>query len=158
MQMTFGFLFSSSVGVAIRPTVEHGPGEGETLEFRPGSTVRIGWVVRGNNVTIKDAGISSKHLLFRRGRGRPRKAKALEKELETAVPAEAKRKSSWREGEEKEFKGNASGDNLEKLTLEEWFDSMELTEEIIEGMRREAERVREYMREQKKNKGVGTVG
>jgi len=38
-----------------------GPRQGETLEFRPGSTIRIGRVVRGNNVAIKDAGVSTKH-------------------------------------------------------------------------------------------------
>lgn len=57
--------------------------------------------------------------------------------------------------------------DLEKMTLEEWFNSMEVdlpkqilevTEEMVEGMRRKAERVREYMIEQKKKQGVGTVG
>ncbi|KAF5736770.1 FHA domain-containing protein [Tripterygium wilfordii] len=41
-----------------------GPREGETLEFGAGSTVRVGRVVRGNNVTIKDAAISSKHVFI----------------------------------------------------------------------------------------------
>lgn len=57
--------------------------------------------------------------------------------------------------------------DLEKMTLEEWFNYMEVdlpkqilevTEEMVEGMRRKAERVREYMIEQKKKQGVGTVG
>ncbi|CAI0378256.1 unnamed protein product [Linum tenue] len=42
--------------------VLEGPRKGETFDFRPGSTVRIGRVVRGNTFAIKDAGISSKHL------------------------------------------------------------------------------------------------
>ncbi|CAI0437824.1 unnamed protein product [Linum tenue] len=42
--------------------VLQGPRRGETFDFRPGSTVRIGRVVRGNTLAIKDAGISSKHL------------------------------------------------------------------------------------------------
>ncbi|KAF5962180.1 hypothetical protein HYC85_003389 [Camellia sinensis] len=44
--------------------MEKGPREGETLEYRPGSVIRIGRVVRGNTFAIKDAGISSKHLLI----------------------------------------------------------------------------------------------
>lgn len=39
-----------------------GPREGETLEYKPGSTIRIGRVVRGNEIAIKDAGISTKHI------------------------------------------------------------------------------------------------
>ncbi|KAL5723245.1 hypothetical protein ACHQM5_006664 [Ranunculus cassubicifolius] len=48
----------------LRLTVEKGPKEGETLEKKPGTKVRIGRVVKGNNFTIKDDGISSKHLLI----------------------------------------------------------------------------------------------
>ncbi|GMI64210.1 hypothetical protein HRI_000090300 [Hibiscus trionum] len=39
-----------------------GPRKGETIIYQPGSSIRIGRVVRGNNLPIKDAGISSKHL------------------------------------------------------------------------------------------------
>ncbi|CAH8385756.1 unnamed protein product [Eruca vesicaria subsp. sativa] len=39
-----------------------GPRDGETLQYKPGSTIRIGRVVRGNEIAIKDAGISTKHL------------------------------------------------------------------------------------------------
>ncbi|KAF5189460.1 Fha domain-containing protein [Thalictrum thalictroides] len=44
--------------------VEKGPREGETIERKPGSKIRIGRIVKGNNFTIKDAEISSKHLLI----------------------------------------------------------------------------------------------
>ncbi|KAH7836798.1 hypothetical protein Vadar_005814 [Vaccinium darrowii] len=42
--------------------IEKGPREGETLEFQHGSVIRIGRIVRGNTLAIKDAGISTKHL------------------------------------------------------------------------------------------------
>ncbi|XP_065863133.1 FHA domain-containing protein At4g14490-like [Euphorbia lathyris] len=49
---------------ALKLVMVDGPRKGETLDFQPRSTIRIGRVVRGNNVTIKDSGISSKHLLI----------------------------------------------------------------------------------------------
>ncbi|XP_057476528.1 FHA domain-containing protein At4g14490-like [Actinidia eriantha] len=49
-------------GSTLKLIMEKGPKEGENLEFRPGSVIRIGRVVRGNTLVIKDAGVSSKHL------------------------------------------------------------------------------------------------
>lgn len=46
----------------LKLVIEKGPREGETLEFKSRCSVRIGRVVKGNNLTIKDSGISSKHL------------------------------------------------------------------------------------------------
>lgn len=39
-----------------------GPRDGDSLEYKPGSTIRIGRIVRGNEIAIKDKGISTKHL------------------------------------------------------------------------------------------------
>ncbi|KAM7485224.1 hypothetical protein LguiA_001233 [Lonicera macranthoides] len=44
--------------------MEKGPREGETLEFRSGTLIRIGRLVRGNTISVKDAGVSSKHILI----------------------------------------------------------------------------------------------
>ncbi|CAN1125440.1 FHA domain-containing protein At4g14490 [Linum perenne] len=49
---------------SLRLSILKGPREGQTFEFHPGSSVRIGRVVRGNTLAIKDAGISTKHLLI----------------------------------------------------------------------------------------------
>lgn len=53
---------ASTTSTTLKLLIEKGPRKGGTLEFNPRSTVRIGRVVRGNNVAIKDPGISSKHL------------------------------------------------------------------------------------------------
>ena len=63
--------------------------------------------------------------------------------------------------------GVEEGFDLEKGTLGEWFNYLELhlpkqiidaTEEMIVGMRKKAERVHEYMLEQRKAKGKVLVG
>ena len=46
----------------LKLAVVKGPREGESFEYKPGSTIRIGRFVRGNEIAIKDAGISTKHL------------------------------------------------------------------------------------------------
>nr|GMD69733.1 FHA domain-containing protein At4g14490-like [Ipomoea batatas] len=46
----------------LKLTMEKGPLAGQAVEFKPGIAVRVGRVVRGNNLTIQDSGISSKHL------------------------------------------------------------------------------------------------
>ena len=47
---------------SLKLIIEKGPRGGETLEYKPGSSIRIGRLVRGNNLPIKDPGISTKHL------------------------------------------------------------------------------------------------
>nr|GLL46686.1 uncharacterized protein LOC109187176 isoform X4 [Ipomoea trifida] len=49
-------------GPMLKLTMEKGPLAGQAVEFKPGIAVRVGRVVRGNNLTITDSGISSKHL------------------------------------------------------------------------------------------------
>ncbi|PNX66269.1 FHA domain-containing protein at4g14490-like protein, partial [Trifolium pratense] len=39
-----------------------GPRKGETLQFQPESIIKIGRVIRGNTLPIKEPGISTKHL------------------------------------------------------------------------------------------------
>ncbi|XP_060207378.1 FHA domain-containing protein At4g14490-like [Lycium barbarum] len=42
--------------------MEKGPLSGQNLDYKPGSKIHIGRVIRGNTISIKDPGISSKHL------------------------------------------------------------------------------------------------
>jgi pSer/pThr/pTyr-binding forkhead associated (FHA) protein len=46
-------------------TVLEGPRNGEILVCNPKSTIHIGRVIRGNNLALRDPGISQKHLCFR---------------------------------------------------------------------------------------------
>ncbi|KAK8942444.1 FHA domain-containing protein [Platanthera zijinensis] len=43
-------------------SIDEGPKKGETLDCSHGSVIRIGRVIRGNTLAIKDPGISQKHL------------------------------------------------------------------------------------------------
>jgi len=47
---------------SLRLVFVKGPREGDILDYKPGSTIRVGRIVRGNEIAIKDAGISTKHL------------------------------------------------------------------------------------------------
>ncbi|XP_020256242.1 uncharacterized protein LOC109833106 [Asparagus officinalis] len=47
---------------AIHLNVDSGPKQGETLDRKPGTLIRIGRVVKGNTLAIKESSISQKHL------------------------------------------------------------------------------------------------
>ncbi|KAK1438093.1 hypothetical protein QVD17_03896 [Tagetes erecta] len=47
---------------SLKLIMEKGPREGETLTYTSSSLVKIGRLVRGNTIGIKDAGISTKHI------------------------------------------------------------------------------------------------
>ncbi|KAJ4805934.1 FHA domain-containing protein [Rhynchospora pubera] len=49
----------------LQVTVLQGPRNGEILVCDPDSTIQIGRVMRGNNLALRDPGISQKHLCFR---------------------------------------------------------------------------------------------
>ncbi|KAK9161756.1 hypothetical protein Syun_008097 [Stephania yunnanensis] len=57
-------------GSALKLIIEKGPREGETLDCKSKSVIRIGRLVKGNTFAIKDAGISSKHLVIEMKEGR----------------------------------------------------------------------------------------
>ncbi|KAJ4773440.1 FHA domain-containing protein [Rhynchospora pubera] len=49
----------------LQVTVLKGPRNGEILVCQPDSTIHIGRVIRGNNLALRDPGISQQHLCFR---------------------------------------------------------------------------------------------
>ncbi|KAJ8555094.1 hypothetical protein K7X08_001592 [Anisodus acutangulus] len=49
-------------GPQLHLIMEKGPLSGQNLHYKPGSKIQIGRVIRGNTISIKDPGISSKHL------------------------------------------------------------------------------------------------
>lgn len=51
--------------LALKLAFEKGPLSGQTNQFDPGSTVNVGRIARGNTISVKDSGISSKHLRIR---------------------------------------------------------------------------------------------
>ncbi|KAE8723795.1 putative Cellulose synthase like G2 [Hibiscus syriacus] len=126
-----------------------GPRKGETIMYEPGSTIRIGRVVRGNNLPIKDAGISSKHLTIESGSGKwilrdlgSSNGTTLNSDLLPAdTPFDLKDGDTVKLGRLR--RGSLPGGSLPKQITE-------ATEEMIEGMRKKAERVQEYMVEQRR--------
>ncbi|KAK1586462.1 hypothetical protein Q3G72_002836 [Acer saccharum] len=236
--------------------IVQGPRSGETLEFKPGSVIRIGRIKRGNTFSISEDAIATKHLVIdsrsgkwiiegldssngtilntsylspnspvdlhdndnfeigketvitvklkaaikqdsvlRRNPRRQVNARVTRDVVDT-VEIEVNRdiaessnntednvvyrgvKESGDQVEERvesdvNRDGNTAGGkvgsgvedngpNLEKMTLGEWFGYMEVyfpeqiveaTEEMIEGMRRKAERLHDYMRQRKMEKG-----
>ncbi|KAK9136670.1 hypothetical protein Sjap_007264 [Stephania japonica] len=57
-------------GSSLKLIIEKGPREGETLDCKSKTVVRIGRVVKGNTFAIKDAGISSRHLVIEMKEGK----------------------------------------------------------------------------------------
>lgn len=57
----------------LRLVIEKGPSEGRIQEFIPksGSEIKIGRIIRGNTLSIKDIGISSKHASIRFDNSKP---------------------------------------------------------------------------------------
>ncbi|KAI3784560.1 hypothetical protein L1987_43661 [Smallanthus sonchifolius] len=47
---------------SLKLIMEKGPREGETLKYSSATLIKVGRVVRGNTIAIKDSGISSKHM------------------------------------------------------------------------------------------------
>ncbi|EEF29690.1 DNA binding protein, putative [Ricinus communis] len=67
---------------SLKLVILQGPRKGEIFEFPSKSTVKIGRVVRGNNLTIKDDGISSKHLVI--GPESPSSGKCIVQDLDSS--------------------------------------------------------------------------
>ncbi|KAK4840292.1 hypothetical protein QYF36_004902 [Acer negundo] len=115
------------------------------MEFKPGSVIRIGRIKRGNTFSISEDAISTKHL------------ERVESDVNRDGNTAGVKVGSGVED---------NGPNLEKMTLGEWFDFLEVylpkliaeaTEETIEGMRRKAERLHDYMRQQKRQRKMEKV-
>ncbi|KAG6491187.1 FHA domain-containing protein At4g14490-like [Zingiber officinale] len=49
---------------SLRLTVEKGPKKGETFECKAAAVARVGRIIKGNNLAVRDPGVSQKHLTF----------------------------------------------------------------------------------------------
>ncbi|XP_074577830.1 uncharacterized protein LOC141834369 [Curcuma longa] len=49
---------------SLRLTVEKGPKQGATFESKPAAVARVGRIVKGNHLAVRDPGVSQKHLTF----------------------------------------------------------------------------------------------
>lgn len=50
---------------SLRLTVEKGPKKGETFECKAAVVARVGRVIKGNHLAVRDPGVSQKHLTFK---------------------------------------------------------------------------------------------